>query len=136
MQMNEVGKSGVYHDVGATIAAEVPTRRTRSWVLQTAAWLALGLFWVLLTAKLFEGYKLRPPSGVVWGVADDAYITADFARTFAQGYGLRWYPGAPTIEGFSSPLWVVAMAALHWLPGFSERQLGLYVFGLNALILF
>ncbi|HEY6560744.1 MAG TPA: hypothetical protein VI072_25880 [Polyangiaceae bacterium] len=96
----------------------------------------LGSVWLFFAAKLFLSYLLIHDSiGVVWAVADDAYITADFARTLAQGEGLRWYPGAPKVEGFSSPLWVLVMAPLHWLPGFTEDRLGLFVFGVNSLIL-
>jgi hypothetical protein len=107
----------------------------RTSSVRLGAWIVLGLLWIALTARLLVSYHLKGELGEAWGVADDAYITADFARTFAQGEGLRWYPGAPKVEGFSSPLWVLALAALHRLPGFSEENLGLFVFGLNAVLL-
>lgn len=107
----------------------------RTSSVRLGAWTVIGLLWIGLTARFLLSYHLKGELGEAWGVADDAYITADFARTFAQGDGLRWYPGAPKVEGFSSPLWVLALAALHRLPGFSEENLGLFVFGLNAVIL-
>lgn len=112
---------------------EGPAHLFRTFV--PGAWIALALAWVFLTAKLFLSYKLLPPTGLTWGLADDAYITADFARTLAHGGGPRWYEGAPKIEGFSSPLWMLAMAGLHLLPGFKETSLGIYVLALNACIL-
>jgi hypothetical protein len=103
--------------------------------VRLGAWTLLGLLWVQLTARLLLSYHLKGELGEAWGVADDAYITADFARTFAHGGGPRWYEGAPKVEGFSSPLWTLALATLHRLPGFSEENLGLFVFGLNAVLL-
>jgi hypothetical protein len=103
--------------------------------VRLGAWTVLGLVWIQLTARFLLSYYLNGELGEAWGVADDAYITADFARTFAHGGGPRWYLGAPKVEGFSSPLWTLALAALHRLPGFSEENLGLFVFGLNAVLL-
>lgn len=123
-------------------ASSTPSETPQPWpgalrtrAVRLGAWTVLGLVWIELTARLLLSYHLEGELGEAWGVADDAYITADFARTFAQGDGLRWYAGAPKVEGFSSPLWTLALAALHRLPGFSEQNLGLFVFGLNAMLL-
>jgi hypothetical protein len=67
---------------------------------------------------------------------DDAYITADFAKTWVEGGGARWFHGAARVEGFSSPLWVAIMALLHLLPGFSKDALGLYVLLTNMALAF
>jgi hypothetical protein len=99
-------------------------------------WLVVVLGWWLFTVRFFHSFVLDTGfGGTTWAVADDVYITADFARTFVHGEGLRWYPGAPKVEGFTSPLWVVALAILHRLPGFSEDRLGLYVLALNLTLL-
>jgi hypothetical protein len=99
-------------------------------------WLFAAFVWWLLTLRFYHSFKLDTGfGGTTWGVADDVYITADFARTLANGEGPRWYSGAPKVEGFTSPLWVVALSILHLLPGFSDDRLGLYVLGLNLALL-
>jgi hypothetical protein len=91
--------------------------------------------WLAMAARFFQACWLRTPRGKTWIIADDMYISASFARTLVQGEGLRWYPGAPKVEGFSNPLWVLALSVMHVLPGFREDQLGAYVFALNATLL-
>src|ERR1700753_2630392 len=95
-----------------------------------AALMSVVLLGLLL--RFSEIYLLNMPEGRVWGVADDVYITADYARTVALGQGPLWYAGAPRVEGCSSPLWVLVMAPYHWLPGASEKGLGLYLLVVDA----
>lgn len=45
---------------------------------------------------------------------DDAYISFSYARTLADGHGLRLTPLAERVEGFSNPLWVLTLALLAW----------------------
>ncbi len=45
---------------------------------------------------------------------DDAYIHLAFARNLGTGRGFCFNPGQPSL-GFSSPLWVMIMAAMQWL---------------------
>jgi hypothetical protein len=47
---------------------------------------------------------------------DDAMISMRYARNLAHGYGLVWNPGGERIEGYTNPLWVLYMAAVHLLP--------------------
>jgi hypothetical protein len=110
-------------------AAMRAAQRTGIRVAITAA------IWLVIMLRLSQPYWLVMPEGRTWGVADDVYITADYARTFAMGQGPLWYPGAPRVEGFSSPLWMLILTPFHWLPGVSERGLGLYVLTLCALLL-
>ncbi len=42
---------------------------------------------------------------------DDAYISLRYANNLAEGHGLRFNPGKERVEGFSSPLHVLTMAA-------------------------
>ena len=48
-------------------------------------------------------------------VIDDAGISLAYSRTLAAGEGLRAQPGAPPVEGFSNPLWVLGFALLYGL---------------------
>jgi len=42
---------------------------------------------------------------------DDTYISLRYANNLAEGHGLRFNPGGERVEGFSSPLHVLSMAA-------------------------
>ncbi len=53
---------------------------------------------------------------------DDAGISFAYARNLGQGHGLVAQPGAPPVEGFSNPLWVILLA-----PFFSLGLFDLYV---------
>lgn len=46
---------------------------------------------------------------------DDAMVSMRYAKNLARGEGLVWNPGE-RVEGFTSPLWVLYMAAWHLLP--------------------
>jgi hypothetical protein len=47
---------------------------------------------------------------------DDAMVSMRYARNLAHGYGLVWNPGGERIEGYTNPLWMLYMAAVHLLP--------------------
>jgi hypothetical protein len=55
-------------------------------------------------------------------LVDDAFIHLRFAHHLAQGLGLVWNPGEAPVEGFTSPLYVVLLAALE-KAGFSPIAL-------------
>jgi len=74
-------------------------------------------------------------------LVDDAYISARYAKNFAQGFGLVYNrgPGVERVEGYSNFLWVL-MLALGWKIGFSMRFtaqfLGVLFALLTSLLLF
>lgn len=57
-------------------------------------------------------------------IVDDAGITYAYARCFAQGHGLVAQPGMEPVEGFSNPLWLLALTPFflfklfhpYWIP--------------------
>ncbi len=59
--------------------------------------------------------------GLAWQIVpfqlDDAYITYRFAARFVAGEGLTYNPGGPWVEGFSSPVWLLALSAIAKLFG-------------------
>lgn len=65
------------------------------------------------------GVALVPTLGLAWRMAyvcDDAYIAGRYARSLADGHGLRFNPGeAAPVEGYSDLLWVLIGAALEAL---------------------
>ena len=95
-------------------------RRAAAWVLPLGV--SVGLMWLF-----YLPLRVEVLGEQVWGVCDDIYISACFARTLAEGEGALWYPGAPRVEGVSNPLWVAVLAGVHRLPGFAEARLGLFV---------
>ncbi|MCK6506872.1 hypothetical protein L6R53_26460 [Myxococcota bacterium] len=48
-----------------------------------------------------------------WFVCDDAFISFRYARSWAEGQGLRFNPGEAPVEGFSNLLWVAVGALVH-----------------------
>ena len=70
----------------------------RLWLLIVLVTLAALAFYVVQQVQLQRF------------LADDALITASFARNFVQGFGLVPTPGSPTVEGYSSPLWLILSA--------------------------
>jgi hypothetical protein len=72
-----------------------------------AALLAAGLAAtaVLLFTPLVDGSRL------VDFTLDDAYITFRYAGHLADGLGPVWNPGSDPVEGFTTFLWVVVIAA-------------------------
>jgi hypothetical protein len=91
--------------------------------------------WLFLLVRFSQPQWLPTPEGFVFAVADDVYITADYARTFAAGHGLRWFPQGPRVEGITSPLWAFVLTPFHLVPHHDEHWLGLYVVALNAVLL-
>jgi hypothetical protein len=47
---------------------------------------------------------------------DDAMISMTYARSLAEGYGLRWNSIDPPVEGYTNLLWTLGMAVLHLFP--------------------
>jgi hypothetical protein len=93
---------------------------------------------VLAAATCFYAVFILRTSWLVDGrrrftLFDDAMISMTYARTFADGHGLVWYPGAPRVEGFTNPLWVAIMAGFHAV-GLSGSGAALAVMVLGALL--
>ncbi|MFF1607032.1 hypothetical protein ACFVYA_04565 [Amycolatopsis sp. NPDC058278] len=98
------------------------------------------------TATRGWGARLAPVLAVLAGVAavavhatryghwivDDAAITFSYARSFADGLGPVLQPGAPPVEGFSDPTWMVLLG-LGKLAGLFDHG---SLFGLPDYVLF
>lgn len=109
-------------------AGALDPRLRRTWAL--IALLLFGLLGFLASLLVF-----RIDGGLVFGVSDDIYISACYARNLAAGNGAVWFPGAQPVEGFSNPLWTALLALVHATPFFRESDLGLYVLGFQFLVL-
>src|SRR5690349_8137864 len=97
-------------------------------------WLAATLFQVAVLVFFAAQYSFLLGGQRCWGVSDDVYISACYARNIAHGAGAVWYPGATPVEGFSNPLWTLLLALVHALPFFREPHLGLYVLALQIAL--
>lgn len=68
-----------------------------------------NLFLVILTLRAMFEVNGRH----YFSFFDDALISMSYGRTFSEGHGLVWYPGAPQVQGFTNPLWTLLFAGLH-----------------------
>jgi hypothetical protein len=75
----------------------------------SAAITLLGAGFGLMIAYLIQVHMIGD-----W-LVDDAGISIAYARNLAEGYGLVAQPGVDPVEGYSNPLWVFTLAAIHAL---------------------
>ena len=79
-------------------------------------------FWTLVALFVaYSGCFVYRTSFVIGGeryfsLFDDAMVSMRYARNVARGAGLVWNPGSSPVEGFTNPLWVGYMTAVHLLP--------------------
>ncbi|MEW6742675.1 MAG: hypothetical protein AB1486_07935 [Planctomycetota bacterium] len=78
-----------------------PTRHS-SW----CNWPLLGL----AVSGVLANFLFYHPTTLI----DDAYISLRYAENIARGHGIVWNPGE-RIQGASTPLYVLLLAALRWL---------------------
>ena len=74
-----------------------------------ALFLAYAALFIIRTSFTIDGERY-------FSLFDDAMVSMRYARNLAHGYGLVWNPGGPRVEGYTNPLWVAYMAAIHLLP--------------------
>lgn len=103
----------------------------KSWV-GDRPWMGSAALQVLMMLFFYREFVFRVNGERIYAVCDDVYISACYARTLVQGNGLCWYAGAPRVEGFSNPLWVLLLALVHAFPFFREPDLGLWVMAMNT----
>jgi len=106
--------------VPAEESADPPARFRLSWLASAFAVLA-GLGAVVWHATRYGHW-----------IVDDAAITFSYSRSVAEGLGPVLAPGAPPVEGFSDPTWMVLLA-LGKLAGLFDRGL---LFGIPDYVLF
>lgn len=72
------------------------------------------------------------PSSLTAFPLDDAWIHRVYARAFAYGHGFAYNPGEQA-TGFTSPLWVILTAPVHWFAalGATAPVIGTKVFGVT-----
>jgi len=89
--------------------------------------LEYGLMFILRTSFVIEGTRW-------FSLFDDGMISMRYARNLAEGAGLVWNPGGEAVEGYTNFLWVLVMAALHFLP-LPEQTMALSVQLVSLLLL-
>jgi arabinofuranosyltransferase len=89
----------------------------RSSVLAARLLTPALLVGVLATALLsVSAYSIsRRLAFGAWGI-DDANIVFVYARNLTLGRGFVYAPGGPSVEGFSSPLWLAVCTLASFLP--------------------
>jgi hypothetical protein len=64
------------------------------------------------------GALLGTRVGELWAfTVDDTFITLQYAKHLAQGYGPVWNIGGPPAEGYTAVLWMVILAFVELLSG-------------------
>lgn len=101
---------------------------SRTLTLAVAALIAVIGTW--LQWRFGQGWTVR--SAHTWGV-DDAYITYRYALNLLNGYGPVFNPGEAAVEGYSNPLYLLAMVPL--LAAFGSEHVYAASVVLNTLAL-
>ncbi|AKV01378.1 acyltransferase 3 [Labilithrix luteola] len=79
------------------VPAEVPAASHRP--LDVQRWLFAGSVALAAVLAWFNRF-----------IQDDAFISFRYARHLAAGHGLVWNVGEPPLQGFTNPLWTLAIA--------------------------
>lgn len=82
----------------------------KGYLLPTFTAVIIGIAHVLVVYTFWEKGKIER-----FVLIDDAMISMGYARSLAEGCGLVWYCGAPKVEGYTNPGWVLYMAFWHFL---------------------
>lgn len=86
----------------------MPTEK-RATLLVFAAVAAWGALFIFQTSFDFQGVRY-------FVLFDDAMISMSFAKNLVAGRGLVWSPGEAPVEGFTNPLWTLAMGLANLPP--------------------
>lgn len=99
-------------------------------------------YWIcLILAGLFYLFFVWKNSFLIgheryFSLFDDEMIAMRYAKNLADGFGLRWNPGEPPVEGYTNLLWTLYMAAIHLLPiAMSKTSLVVMLSGVGILLL-
>jgi hypothetical protein len=89
--------------------------------------LALSAMFIVRSASTLGGRR-------AYVLFDDAAISMDYARNFANGHGLVWVAGQHPVEGYSNFLWTLWMAVIE-LAHPSDQMAGFWVMVSGAVLL-
>jgi hypothetical protein len=105
------------------IPGDVKTAEKRGWGSRLAAFLSV-----------LAGVGATALHALTYGhwIVDDAAITFSYSRSFAEGLGPVLQPGAPPVEGFSDPTWMVLLGLGKLVGLFDTGAL----FGVSDYVLF
>lgn len=87
-------------------------------------WWLVPLVVYVATLAVFAAWS---PLNLTAFPLDDAWIHRVYARAFAYGQGFAYNPGEQA-TGFTSPLWVIVTAPVHWL-GTTAAIIGVKLIG-------
>jgi len=92
------------------VSPETPQQHGRfGLALLLCALAAYGAAFIVRTSFVVDGIRY-------FSLQDDGMVSMRYAKNLADGYGLVWNPGGPRVQGYTNPLWVGLMAAVHVLP--------------------
>ena len=111
----------------ATLPPDAAHTDRACFAAAVAAFLLYAAFFIYRTSFIVGGHRY-------FSLFDDAMVSMRYARNLAHGRGLVWNAGGERVEGYTNPLWVVFMAAVHRLPIAASRT-SLVVQGSAAALL-
>jgi hypothetical protein len=92
------------------VSPETPQQHGRfELALLLCALAVYGAAFIVRTSFVVDGIRY-------FSLQDDGMVSMRYAKNLAAGYGLVWNPGGPRVQGYTNPLWVGLMAAVHILP--------------------
>jgi hypothetical protein len=95
---------------------------------------ALPVAAYLLSASLFLLDRSSGTASAMSGFPlDDSWIHLVYSQSLAHGGGFAYNPGQLE-TGFTSPLWVVVLAPLFWIPGLDDASIVLATKAVGALL--
>lgn len=109
--------------------------KTQAKRLALAAFILILLAFSVYAARFIERTSFEINGQRFFALFDDAMISMQYARNFAEGHGLVWNAGGERVEGFSNPLWVAYMAFWH-LFKIPSNQVSLPIQISGAVLLF
>jgi hypothetical protein len=83
------------------------------FLLILLTYLIYGGVFIFRTSTVVEASSFVPDTKRYYVLFDDAMISMTYARNFANGDGLVWWPDGARVEGYTNPAWVVYMAFWH-----------------------
>ena len=91
-------------------------RRVVGWARGEVGLVILGLAFCVYAVLFIQRTSFVLEGQRHFCLFDDMMVSMRYARNLVEGHGLVWNPGGARVEGYTNPLWVLHMAAVHLLP--------------------
>jgi hypothetical protein len=111
-----------------------PIQGGRSRSRDAVALAILGIALVLWSAFFIASTSFVADRRRFFCLFDDAMISMTYARNLLDGFGLNWARWGRPVEGFTHPLWVLAMVPINLIAPRAWAALGVQILSLCCLL--